>query len=171
MNRSFDVQLQVALRALEEVVAPALAGAEKHVTEQLHLAIATLSFVKTRLPEARRYYRMELHSYMRLAKDAADLASPALPERTAVLVSAIAAGQQVLDDPEADLDAYQAATSDLRDLITGLSDASARTSHATELDSLILKRSGAILDQCRQWCAPFGFELKPEELPPPGWGA
>jgi hypothetical protein len=170
MNRSFDVQLQVALRALEEVVAPALDGTEKHVAEQLHLAIATLHFVKTRLPEARRYYRMELRSYMRLAEDAAALASRSLPERTAVLLNAIAAGQQALDDPEADLDAYQAATSNLRDLITGLSDASVGTPHAAELDKLILDRSGAILSQCRQWCTPFGFELKPEELAPPGWG-
>ncbi len=171
MNQSFDVQLQVALRALEEVVAPALEGAEKHVAEQLHLAIATLNFVKIRLPEARRYYRMELRSYMRLAQDAIDLASPALPGQASVLAGAIAAGRQMLDDPEADLDAYQAATSDLRDLIASLSDASARTRHAAELDKLILDRSGAILTQCRQWCTPFGFELKPEELAPPEWSA
>ena len=49
MIHSFDSQLQVALRALEEVVAPSLAGAEKHVVEQLMLAIVTIGFVKTRL--------------------------------------------------------------------------------------------------------------------------
>jgi hypothetical protein len=171
MNRSFDVQLQVALRALNEVVAPALDGTEKHVAEQLHLAIATLNFVQTRLPEARRYYRMELRSYMQLAKDAADLASPSLPGEAVALVGIVAIGQHALDDPEADLDSYQAVIQDLRDGVTALSNASVGTPCERELDRFILDRSGAILIQCRQWCVPFGFELKPEELAPPKWGA
>lgn len=169
MNQSFDVQLQVALRALNEVVAPELAGAEKHVAEQLHLAIATLQFVKTRLPEARRYYRMELRSYMRLAEDVAALASSSLPSQTAALLSAVATGEKVLNDPEADLDTYQVATSDLRDLVTQLSSAAVGTPDGAKLDNLILDRSASILMQCRQWCAPLGFELKPEELAPPEW--
>ena len=68
MIQDFDSQLQVSLRALQEVVAPALAGAEKHVVEQLALATLTLGFVKQRLPEARRFYRWELRAHLDLAR-------------------------------------------------------------------------------------------------------
>lgn len=169
MNRSFDVQLQVALRALGEVVAPALSGAEKHVVEQLHLAIATLSFVKARLPEARAYYRMELQSWIDLAGDAADTAQGERPDEARALRGRIAAGTAALDDPKADLADYDAAARDLRDGITGLSHACADTACQPALDRLILGRSEGIMLQSHQWCAPFGFELKPEDLPPPAW--
>ncbi|MES2493332.1 MAG: hypothetical protein V4579_08650 [Pseudomonadota bacterium] len=169
MNRSFDVQLQVALRALGEVVAPALAGAEKHVVEQLHLSIATLSFVKARLPEARRFHRMELQSYIDLARDAATLARPDLPEQAEALLESAAAGAAVLMDAEADLPAYEAAGSDLRDRLAQLVHACSAAPCRKALERLILDRSEAIMLQSRQWCVPLGFELKPEDLPPPAW--
>lgn len=169
MNRSFDVQLQVALRALGEVVAPALGGAEKHVAEQLHLAMATLSFVKTRLPEARRYYRMELRSFMDLASVAAGLAQAAQPAGAAELLASVAAGSTLLADPEADLADYDAATRNLRDALTRLSHLCVGAACQQDLDRLILDRAEAIMLQSRQWCSPFGFELKPEDLPAPAW--
>lgn len=169
MNRSFDVQLQVALRALGEVVAPALSGSEKHVVEQLHLAMATLSFVKTRLPEARRYYRMELRSFMDLASDVAGLARSAQPVGAEELLASVAAGSTLLADPEADLADYDTATRDLRDGITRLSHLCVGAACHREIDRLILDRSEGIMLQSRQWCSPFGFELKPEELPAPAW--
>lgn len=169
MNRSFDVQLQVALRALGEVVAPALAGAEKHVVEQLHLAMATLSFVKVRLPEARRYYRMELQSFMDLARDVAGLAQSAQPAGTDELRASVAAGAALLADPEADLADYDSATRTLRDGITQLSHRCVGAPCQRAIDRLILDRSEAIMLQSRQWCSPFGFELKPEDLPAPAW--
>lgn len=169
MIQSFDVQLQVALRALGEVVAPALYGAEKHVAEQLHLAMATLSFIKTRLPQARRYYRMELSSYMDLAMAAAELAQPHLPAESSELVHIVSTGKAALDDPEADIDGYEAITRDLRERITQLSSHAVGTPCHQALDHMILDRGGELLMQYRQWCAPFGFELKPDELPAEKW--
>jgi len=52
MNQSFETQVRIAIRALSDVIAPALAGADKHVVEQLQLTIATLGFVADRIPEA-----------------------------------------------------------------------------------------------------------------------
>lgn len=169
MIQSFDVQLQVALRALGEVVAPALQGAEKHVAEQLHLAIATLSFIKTRLPQARRYYRMELSSYMDLAIAAAELARPHLPADSEELGQIVSAGKAMLDDPEADIGDYEAITRSLRERITQLSSHAIGTPCHNELDHMILDRGGELLLQYRQWCAPFGLELKPDELPAAKW--
>lgn len=169
MNRSFDVQLQVAQRALGEVVAPALEGAEKHVVEQLHLAMATLAFVKTRLPEARRYYRMELQSFMDLARDGAALARSARPDEAEALLAVVTVGASVLADPEADLAEYDIATRHLRDGLTRLSHLCVGTTCQRDLDRLVLDRSNSIMLQSRQWCSPLGFELKPDELPAPAW--
>lgn len=163
MNLGFDVQLQVALRALNDVVAPGLGDAEKHIVEQLHLAMATISFVKTRLPEARRYYRMELRHYIALARDASEIG------KTNSELSQIAAeGEAALADPEADIADYEAITGRLRDAVTALSSRSDNETRA-RLDRLVLDKSGELFPQYRQWALPFGLELKPEALPQPAW--
>lgn len=164
MIHSFDSQLQVALRALEEVVAPSLAGAEKHVVEQLMLAIVTIGFVKTRLPEARRFYRMELRTCIEMAQAAGGIAGT-----SAEMAQAIAEGNSALADPGADNVAFEAASRRLRDLVTALSAVLAGQPDQTRLDAVILEKSSALLGQYRLWCAPFGFELQPEKLPKPAW--
>ena len=67
MNQSFDVQLQVSLRALNDIIVPTLVqtNADKHVIEQAQLVIATLSFLKLRLADARRFARAELRTYLK----------------------------------------------------------------------------------------------------------
>jgi hypothetical protein len=164
MIHSFDSQLQVSLRALEDVVAPALAGAEKHVIEQLMLSILTIGFVKTRLPEARRFYRMELRSCIEMAQTAVGIAGA-----SDSLAAAIAAGETALADPEADIAEFEAASRALRDGITALSNASVGQSSKTKLEAAILDKSSALVAQYRQWCLPFGFELHPEALPKAAW--
>ena len=164
MIHNFDVQLQVALRALEEVVAPALGGAEKHVVEQLMLSIATIGFVKTRLPQARRFYRMELQSCIDLAVESARITGA--PD---AMVQAISDAKSALADPDADIAEYEAISRQLRDHVTALSHASAGRPYQQQLDAFILEKSGALVMQYRLWCAPFGFELQPETLPKADW--
>ena len=52
MIQTFDTQLEVSLRAMRDVVAPALNDAESHVLEQFGLVLATLEFMRHRLPYA-----------------------------------------------------------------------------------------------------------------------
>lgn len=163
MNLDFDVQLQVALRALNDVVAPALGGAEKHVVEQLHLAVATIGFVKARLPEARRYYRMELTHFVDLAGRAAQAAGAG-----GSLDAVIREGEAALASAEADSADYVEVTRRLRDEVTALVSRAEGEARA-RLDRLVLDTSGELLPQYRQWALPFGLELKPETLPAPAW--
>lgn len=164
MIRDFDSQLQVALTALEDIVAPALAGAESHVIEQFMLAITTIGFVKTRLPEARRFYRMELQSLIDLANEAAEITK--LPD---AMAKAIGAGDQVLTDPKADIADIEAVSRQLRDHVTALSAAAVGQPHQARLDAAILEKLGALVAQNRLWTAAFGFEIQPEGLPPAAW--
>ena len=164
MILDFDTQLQVSLRALQDVVAPALAGAEKHAVEQLMLAIVTIGFVKTRLPEARRFYRMELRNWIGLARDVASIA-----DTKNNLASRFEAAEAVLSDPEKDLADFELASRELRDAVTAASSDAVGTSHGERFDAAILERHSDMLAQSRQWCLPFGFELQPELLPKPAW--
>jgi hypothetical protein len=164
MNLDLDVQLQVALRALEDTVAPALGAAEGHVLEQFHLALMTLRFVKTRLPDMRRFARMELAAYATLAR-ASISAAGAAPE----LAAAVADGLAIQDDATADTAAIVSATRRLRDEITALGSQCEDLDIRAELDRLVLEQGGAMIGQARQWASPYGFELKPEALPAPAW--
>lgn len=164
MIQNFDVQLQVVLRALEEVVAPALGSGEKHVVEQLMLSIATIGFVKTRLPEARRFYRMELKNCIELAEETARITNT-----SGTLAEAIKLAQSALADPEADIAEFEIASRRLRDLVTELSHSSVGQPYQAQLDAVILEKSGALISQYRLWCAPFGFELQLDNLPKPAW--
>ena len=164
MIQDFESQLQVSLRALQDVVAPALAGAEKHVVEQLMLAVMTIGFVKTRMPEARRFYRMELRSWLALARDVAGIAGGGHG-----LAAGIGAAEAALSDPEKDIADFEQASRQLRDAVTAASSAAAGTAHGKRIDAAILGRHSEMLAQSRQWCLPFGFELQPELLPKPAW--
>lgn len=164
MIQNFDAHLQVTLRALEEVVAPALGGAEKHVVEQLMLSIASIGFVKTRLPEARRFYRMELRSCIELAGESARIAGA-----VDAMSTALDTAKSALADPEADNAEFEAASRRLRDDVTALSYASVGHPYQKQLEAFILEKSDALVIQYRLWGLPFGFELKPETLPAPIW--
>lgn len=164
MILDFDTQLQVSLRALQDVVAPALAGAEKHAVEQLMLAILTVGFVKTRLPEARRFYRMELRNWIGLARDVA-----AIADADNGLASKVEAAEAVLNDPEKDLADFELASRELRDAVTTASSDAVGKPLGERIDARIVDRHSDMLAQSRQWCLPFGFELQPELLPEPAW--
>lgn len=156
MIQDFDSQLQVSLRALQEVVAPALIGADKHVVEQLALATLTLGFVKQRLPEARRFYRWELGAYLDLARTLGP--SPALD---AFIVDATVE----LARAEADTADFETVNRRGRDAIAAFVDADA----SPAIVKRVLEASKTIVDQQRLWCVPFGFELRPEDLPAAAW--
>lgn len=169
MMHSLDRQLQVVLRALSDTVAPALAQTDKHVVEQLHLSIATLGFVQQRLPDARRFARYELSEYLEMATAAADLARTAAPQAAEDAREAAARGRDTLDRPDADTDAIEADTRTCREAIAALTDAVRGTDAHAAVGRLVMERSGPIIDQSRLWCTPFGFELKPQDLPAPAW--
>ena len=169
MIQSLDRQLQVVLRALTDVVAPALGDAEKHVVEQLHLSIATLSFVASRMPDARRFARYELLTYADMADAVAEAAAGEKPNQARTLGATATEGRALLERADADTEALEAAARACREEIAAVSDAVHGTEAAGAVERIVLERSGPIIAQSRLWCAPFGFELKPDDLPAPAW--
>lgn len=165
MILSFDTQLQVSLRALREVVGPALKDGEKQAAEQLHLAIATLDFMRQRLPYARRYFRLELEGYIAQGLEVAALVRADQAALGDALAAAAAAGAAELGRPEAEVEDYILIIRKLRENISLAIAGAAGKPYERDLDRLIIRGQEKLVLGERAWCAPLGFEIKPEELP------
>lgn len=165
MNQSFESELQVVLRALGEVVLPALEGAEKHVVEQLHLSIAALDFMRQRLPLAAQFYRRDLADYIALADAAADLLQLYDASRASHLRALADDGRASLDDPLSAQADWLGVTRQLRSEVTVAIEASGKASYEQALDQLVLDHASAVHLRARAWNLPFGFELRPQDLP------
>lgn len=163
MIQSFHTQLQVTLRALREVVAPALDQKDHQALEQLHLSVATLEFMQKRLPYARRYHRMELNHLIGLARQVIEIAA-ARPAAES-LAKAINLGNHELNRPEAEVEDYLIVSRQLRDLISGAVADAVGQPFEDRLDALIVNATEYLLLRERVWCQPLGFELKPQDLP------
>ncbi|MGQ2942475.1 MAG: hypothetical protein ACT6Q7_00585 [Blastomonas fulva] len=165
MNQSFESELQVVLRALGEVVLPALDGAEKHVVEQLHLSMAALEFIRQRLPLAVQFYRRDLGDYIALADDVATLLTADEADRAGHLRALADRGRAVLADAGLQQSDWVAATRQLRSAVTEAVEASGNAAYEQALDQLVLDHASAVHLRARAWNLPFGFELRPQDLP------
>jgi hypothetical protein len=165
MNQSFESELQVVLRALVEVVLPALEGAEKHVVEQLHLSMAALEFMRQRLPLAAQFYRRDLTDYIALADAAADLLQSHDASRASQLRALADEGRASLDDPLSTQADWVEVTRRLRSEVTLAIEASGKAPYEQALDQLVLDHASAVHLRARAWNLPFGFELRPQDLP------
>ena len=169
MNQEFETQLQVVQRALGEVVLPALGSAGSHVVEQLHLSIAALSFMQQRLPHARRYYRGTLQRYLDMAVAIGALLADRAGADSGGLDAMIAEGRSLLESLSAEDADYRRSTGELRAKIAAQVADAKGSAHEAALNALVLDHSGPIVLQDRVWCAPLGFELRPDDLPAPDW--
>ena len=169
MIQSFETQLQVSLRALGEIVAPALAGADKHVIEQLHLVMAALGFMQARLSSEVGFQRAELEAYLALAEEVAANFKKHRGSACVTLIEAVSAGRAALASATSEADDYQHSTRRLRELVTALITDSSSEAEAADLQAMVLARSGAMIGDARLWCLPLGFELDPAALPRREW--
>jgi len=169
MTQTFDEQLQVVLRALKDVVAPVLTGAEQHVIEQLHLCMVSVVLRQDSIAGRATIFPNGAVFLHRTGRSGGWIAQANLGPLVAKLSGDVAAGKAELERSESDIEEYRAITMRLREQLAALSNAAVGTPCKDTLDRMILEKSGDLLMQYRLWCAPFGFELKPEDLPKPAW--
>jgi len=160
-----DTQLQVSLRALQEVVAPALKDSESHVVEQLQLVIATLGFARQRLPHMRSYYRRELDNYIHYGRDVSNLIEASDVPLAEQLSTQAQAGADLLQNPESDIEDYLIISRQLRELIASAVERAAGTDIEAGLNQLVIEKLRQILPHQRAWYTPFGLDPTPEALP------
>ena len=163
-----DNALLASIKALNEVVLPAVDPSDPLAGEQLRLVAGFLKFLGARLPYVHDRNRFELEHYlalgMRLAADAR-LASPQVAQR---LDQAIDEAEALLRGPRASVEEMRRAAAALSAPISGLARvvADAEPALRRRVEQAILVGSKPWVDMQRAWFVVQGFELHPDELPP-----
>jgi hypothetical protein len=154
MVPDIDLQLRVVIKALRDVVAPAVDPDNRLAVEQLHLSLATLGLIEARLPLAGRRVRAELANAIVLAEaaDASGLAGP------------LAAAKAALEDPHADAHQIDSHKSRLLAAVSALVDTAPDGTGADALARAVVSASKPQFDLIRAWCLPAGFEPDPDEV-------
>jgi len=163
-----DNALLASIKALNEVVLPAVDPSDPLATEQLRLVAGFLKFLRTRLPQVHDRNRFELEHYLALGERLADDARLVSPQVSRRLDGAIEDARALLRSRAASVAELRSAAAALSAPISGLmrvvADADPvlrqRVEHAVLVDS---KRW---VDMQRAWFVVQGFELHPDELPP-----
>lgn len=169
MQLRADIQLQTAIRALTEVVAPALDSNNAMAVEQLQIVIGMLHLVAAQLPLQARYDRDELARLLELG-----LALVAAVDRVAhapVITSLTAAGttgETVLSHRASNIADILAVIRELRTHTGALISAIFCDGNDTERErvmALVLAHADAQLLRERAWVATMGWESQPESVP------
>ena len=162
MVPDIDLQLRVVIKALREVVAPAVDPDNRLAIEQFHLSLATLAFVEARLPLVRQRVRRELKNAMALAEAAVAVMKGGAAPITAEVVAARAA----LGDADVDTGELEAHKSRLLAAVSAAVNASPDAATDRALAKAVVAASKPQFDLVRAWGLPSGFEPDPAQVPP-----
>jgi hypothetical protein len=163
-------QLQTVIKAMTDVVLPAVDPANKLAQEQAQLVIGMLGLLQQRLPLLFRYEREELQRYLALARELAPARGGARTrEAQADLAAGAAAGADVLERARAEPAELEAAVIDLRakvgELIAAVND-DGESASRRELQRAVLAAAKVQTRRERAWLAPTGFESDPKAITP-----
>jgi hypothetical protein len=151
-----DNALGASIRALEEVVAPALDPADPLAAEQLVLVIDNLKFLRERLDFLHDRERFDLHHHLKLAHAVSeDVALDDEIEAAAALLSNAAARTPELRNGAAALAAA---------LRTAVREADEET--RSRIERTIVAGSRERIEADRAWHLPQGFDPDPGSVPP-----
>lgn len=162
-----DITLEAVVRALTDVVAPALDEESALAREQLRLSIDHLRFIAMRLDLLHARAGFELRHHLRLAVAVRE----ALGEEAQyppALDDAVEAGAAVLAAPTSSADALRTASADVAAAISMIvrspSGLPADTCHAVV--GAVVAGSAERVAFERSWYAPLGIDPDRDELPP-----
>lgn len=156
-----DIQLKSVIRALSEVVLPAVDSSNALAVEQTQVVIGMLQLMAARLPLQFRYDCDELARLLELCRALATYDD-------GTLASATRAGTEVLGRAQAGPDEVLGAIRELRRLSGDLITARYRDDDdraRVHISQLVLAHADQQLLRERAWVAPQGWEIQPETLP------
>lgn len=167
MADAIDNGLLAAIKALEEVVAPAVDSTNPLAGEQLKLVSRYLGFLRSRLQYVADRDRFELNHYLGLARELEPYASE---------TTIPSAGQfaQVIELGDLMRDRTGATTQELRHAINELTiTVSMFVRHSTTMQADVIERveaavvraSKSLFDVQRAFYLPMGFEPDPHLVP------
>lgn len=163
-----DDGLRAAIRALDEVVAPAIDGSNPLAVEQVRLVSRFLGFLRSRIPYEHARAHHEVRHYLALARELVELAPIDAPVNSRnLLTAAIEISTPLVGDPLSSArqlqDAAKSLSAALSTLIRDVADSPATVRDPVE--RTVVRASASLLDAQRAWFLPMGFEPDAERVP------
>jgi len=154
MLPDYDLQLRVVIKALEEVVAPAVDPENQLAVEQLRLSLATLGMVRDRVPFVEKCARKELGHALALAAQLRDEA----PENEAdSLGPLIDEAHEALGSVNGDAQGLDRIRKALLSAVSSAID-TADPARVLQISKAGIAQTKPQIELQRAWCAPSGFE-------------
>ena len=152
--------LRAALKALREVVTPAVDPANPLATEQLRMACGYLALVCEQLPWRSARIAAEGHQALALANTLQLLAAGCDRTAAAALDEAISAAQALHAQPGLAEDAWQRSTAALGAASSALVRCASTADDDTRrrIERAVVAHAAAWLDAQRAWYRPLGFD-------------
>ncbi|MDF3313210.1 hypothetical protein P3H15_50800 [Rhodococcus sp. T2V] len=157
-----NLQLQVAAKALSEVVAPAIDPENRLATEQLQLSIATIELVRSRLHLLQALKRAELADAVTLAEQLCATAADG-SKYAEDLGTAVNRARAVVDALGPDEQAIEEVLQKLRSSTCAFV-SSPQPEINDQIELAVVKAAKSQLDRARSWCKPSGFEADPARV-------
>ena len=161
--------LRSAIRAMQEVVLPAVDRQHPLALEQATLVTRILQLLEQRLPWLGARSRFELAAHAALAGELAGDADAVSPAIAGALGAAATAATALLADSAATPPQQQACAREIGGLVATLVEVASATAEAERrqrIERKVLEHTAAILDMQRAWFLPQGWEPDPGAVPP-----
>ena len=162
-----DNALLASIKALNEVVLPAVDPRDPLAGEQLRLVAGFLKFLRLRLSHVQDRRRFELDHYLELAQRLAADARAVSADVSSRLDMAIEHARALVRRVDASDDDVRAATAALTAPLSALVRAAAQVDPAMRrrIEQAVVAGARPWVDMQRAWFVPQGFELHADELP------
>ena len=165
-----EIQIQAMIKAMVDVVLPAVDPEQKMAQEQARLVIGTLGLIASRLPVAYRFDRDQLDRYVSLSRELVALDKADGGGQTVSKLESLAErGADVLQRARAEPAELESTVFDLRAEVSSLLQSLHKSSSPekwNKVNRLILDASRMEIDRERALVVAMGFEPKPGSIPP-----
>ncbi len=158
MQPDIDLQLEVTLRALQNVVAPAIDSTDKPALEQLQLSIRCLTAAKSLLKPRHRLVRAELTDSVTMAMQVRDITQQSGEAIVDKLSQAISRCESALNDANCDTEALLLRSNEIRQTISEAVNTFQHTEHYEQITRYLVVASKQQIDKLRAWCFDCGLE-------------
>lgn len=158
-----DTGLKAVIKALKDVVAPALDPADPLAQEQLRLAIDYIGFVRARIDYLHGRERFDLQHYIGVARAMQAAGVGGDRAEGAYLAGALAPAEALAGSPSALTHQIRDAAMELGHAVAGVIQAAGEypPAVAAEIRRIVLDATAPKLEYERIWYAPIGFEAEP----------
>jgi hypothetical protein len=159
--------LMAAIKALEQVIAPALDTSDPLASEQLRLVIGTLKVLGSRMDHLAARQEHEFQHHLRMGHALLGDARAVSPEIADRLEAALAEAAQLQAHGRPAPADKRRVTAALASPLSALAReaAAAPEEIRRRIEQHIVAGSREWVDMQRAWFLPHGFELRPSELP------